>query len=83
MTKILVTTDLSANSKAGIRFAAQLALKTGADLVFYNVIGVMKPTSWSDKKYKSYAEVQIMESQTRRSRMTFLPNQSCGPTPKD
>lgn len=65
MTKILVTTDLSANSKAGIRFAAQLALKTGADLVFYNVIGVMKPTSWSDKKYKSYAEVQIMESQTK------------------
>lgn len=37
MKRILVTTDFSANSKAGVRFAIQLALQTKCELVFYNV----------------------------------------------
>ena len=37
MKKILVTTDFSKNSKAGIRFAIQLASQTPCELIFYHV----------------------------------------------
>lgn len=56
MKKVLVSTDLSAKSKAGIRFAIQLQKQTGCSLVFYHAIEIMKPTSWSDKKYDAFAK---------------------------
>jgi nucleotide-binding universal stress UspA family protein len=59
MEKILVTTDLSANSKAGIRFALQLAAQLKAELVFFHVIELMQPTSWNDKRYKKFAAEKI------------------------
>lgn len=65
MSKILVTTDFSSNSKAGIKFAAQLAATTGASLVFHNVIEVFKPTSWSDKKYKVFVEHETSQAEAR------------------
>lgn len=49
MEKLLVTTDFSTNSKAGIRFALQLQSQSNCSLVFYHAISVSKPTSWSDK----------------------------------
>jgi nucleotide-binding universal stress UspA family protein len=54
MKDILVTTDLSANSRSAIRFALQLASKTGANLIFYHVIEVMKPTAWSDARFANF-----------------------------
>ena len=61
MEKILVTTDLSANSKAGLRFAMQLASQRGSELVFYHAIEVMRPTSWNDKHYRSFADKKTSE----------------------
>lgn len=58
MRTILVTTDLSANSKAAICFAGQLQRQTGCNLVFYHVIEVMKPTSWSEARFESYTSQQ-------------------------
>lgn len=55
MEKIFVTTDFSGNSKAGIRFAIQLASQMGSQLAFYHLIEVMKPTSWNDAVYKKFA----------------------------
>ena len=62
MKKILVTTDFSANSKVGIRFALQLASQTGAELVFYHAIEIMKPTSWSDSKFRHFATERLREN---------------------
>jgi nucleotide-binding universal stress UspA family protein len=54
MKTLLVTTDLSANSKSAIRFAVQLATQTNVQLVFYYMAEVTKPTSWTDSHYASY-----------------------------
>lgn len=62
MKTILVTTDFSANSKAGVRFAQQLSAQSGARLIFYHVIEILKPTSWNEKKYRAFASGKIKEA---------------------
>jgi len=54
MEKILVTTDLSAKSKPGIRFAMAFARQRKAELVILHVFHVLKATSWSTEKYQNY-----------------------------
>lgn len=62
MMRILVTTDLSASSKAGIRFGIQLASQIPrCSLIFCHFIEIMKPTSWNERKYKSYSDQRIAE----------------------
>ncbi|MES2265107.1 MAG: universal stress protein [Bacteroidota bacterium] len=56
MEKILVTTDLSVNSRPGIRFAMQLAKQRKAELIVLHVYYVLKATSWSAQTYKNYIE---------------------------
>ena len=46
MKRILVTTDFSTNSKAGVRFAIQLASQTKCELTFYNVHETLKSNAW-------------------------------------
>jgi len=46
MKRILVTTDFSSNSKAGVRFAIQLASQTKCELIFYNVLETSNSNSW-------------------------------------
>lgn len=58
MNKILATTDLSTNSKAGLRFAMQLADQLKCELIFYYAIEVLKPISWSSQKYDSYLNLE-------------------------
>lgn len=53
---IVVTTDLSANSRAGIRYAIQLARLSGAELIFLHVHQVLRASSWSDAIYRQYIE---------------------------
>jgi len=62
MKKLLVTTDLSVNSKSGIRFALQLAKQSGCTLTFLHNLEVTKPTSWSKSKYDAYAKAEISKS---------------------
>ncbi len=45
MKKILVTTDFSNASKAGLRFAIQLATQTDVELVFFHCFQAMIPTT--------------------------------------
>jgi nucleotide-binding universal stress UspA family protein len=54
MHKILVTTDFSSNSKAGLRFAIQLASQNKFELTFFHSCYSMKPTSWSDAKSNAF-----------------------------
>jgi len=51
MEKILVTTDLSNNSKAAIRFAIQLAKLRKAELIILHVYHLMKPFKWTDELF--------------------------------
>ncbi len=54
MNSLLVTTDFSANSASAIKFAMQVAKQAGHRLIFYHVIEVMQPTSWSRDKYAKF-----------------------------
>lgn len=62
--KILVTTDLSANSKGGIRFALQLAQHYPCELTFFYAYHVKKP-SWNETTYLSYEESEQQQSYLR------------------
>jgi len=68
MKKILVTTDFSANSKAGLKFAIQLSLQEKVKLTFFHSYYVMKPTSWESSKARSFeiAEVEKLQNQLEK-----------------
>lgn len=66
MTTILVTTDFSANSRAGVRFAMQLASQMPCRLVFYNALEIMVPTSWSNQ---DAAKFVTQETENCRNQM--------------
>lgn len=59
---LLVPTDFSVNSKAGIRFALQLEKQAKYTLVFYHCIPYMKPTRWSDARYDAYVKEEKEEA---------------------
>jgi len=65
MEKILVTTDLSTNSKAGVRFALQMAKQLKAEVLVYHAIELLKPTKWNDAKYKQFEKEKIEEHVTK------------------
>lgn len=55
--RLLVSTDISANSKRPIRFAKTPAKQTDIIKVFfYHAIHIMKPTKWSDVFFKRYKD---------------------------
>ena len=66
--KILVTTDLSENSKAGLRFAMLLASQHKVELAFFHSYYVMKPTSWSDAAYAAYEKTEAEKIQSNLKR---------------
>jgi len=68
MIKILVTTDFSTPSRAGIRFALQLAKQTKGKLIAFHVMELPKPTRWSEKKYDAYAETELTKAHIRLTR---------------
>ena len=59
MKKILVTTDFSANSKAAMRFAIQLASQSDAALTFLHVQHVLRMTTWNEATYKAYEKGEV------------------------
>lgn len=63
MTKILVTTDFSVNSKKGVLFAMQLAKQTQCELIFYNVVKIFRPTIWDNVYYEEFEIKEITRSQ--------------------
>ena len=67
MKKILVTTDLSNNSKAGLLFAIQLASQTKFELTFLHVYNII-PTAWDIKRVEEYekTETKIIQEKLNR-----------------
>jgi nucleotide-binding universal stress UspA family protein len=54
MYKILVTTDFSDHSKAGLFFAIQLASQTRCELTFFHTFHTLVPTSWNAARIDEY-----------------------------
>ncbi|HVU94119.1 MAG TPA: universal stress protein [Puia sp.] len=52
---ILVPTDFSPASRAGIRFAIQWSQQQNAHLTFVHVMHIVRPTRWTDKQYDTFA----------------------------
>lgn len=80
MKKILVTTDLSTNSKAGMRFAIRLAEQGKYDLTFFHVYNVSKSSTMSDESFKVYELNEV--SKIERNLQEFVKDvyQSIGET---
>ncbi|MBC8152451.1 MAG: universal stress protein [Bacteroidetes bacterium] len=68
MKKILVTTDFSANSKAALRFAIQLASQHEVALTFLHVQNVLRPTSWNEATCAAYEKHEMAKAQTALDR---------------
>lgn len=62
MKKILVTTDFSANSKAALRFAIQLASQGEVALTFLHVQQVMRLTTWTEATYAAYKKSELAKA---------------------
>ena len=58
MKKILVTTDFSDKSKAGLLFAIQLATQNKFDLTFFHVYNILTPTAWNFVRIEKYEKEQ-------------------------
>ena len=56
--KILVTTDFSTYSKAGLRFAIQLATQHKHELTFFHSYFIIKPTSRNDATFEAYEKIE-------------------------
>ncbi len=70
MKKVLVTTDFSANSKAGMRFAIQWASQQPLELVFIHALYLLKPVGWSDSYFDEYCGTRLAETREKIKRFT-------------
>lgn len=61
MKKILVTTDFSTSSKAGLRFAVQLASQGDFELVFFHCFQALIPTTLHKARIESTLQLQVKE----------------------
>lgn len=59
MDTLLVTTDFSEHSRAGLRFALQLAAQGRFKLVFLHVTELLKPIKWTESFYKSFEQNEL------------------------
>jgi nucleotide-binding universal stress UspA family protein len=57
--KIVVPTDFSVNSKAGIKFAIQLGSQNNSTLVFYHCIELLRPSKWTDQQYAKHVKSEL------------------------
>jgi nucleotide-binding universal stress UspA family protein len=70
--RILVPTDLSIASRAGLRFAIQWSRQRPVELIFVHVVNIPKPPAWTEKEYKMYFDSQC--NQYRQRLKTFVRN---------
>ena len=82
MKRILVTTDFSANSKAGLRFAIQLASQYAYDLTFFHSYHIARSTAWSDVVFNSFEKSETTKIKKRLYRFVDSVYKSMGITAK-
>lgn len=82
MKKILVTTDFSANSKAGIKYAIQLAEQGNFKLRFLHVYHLMRPSQWSESQWTSYLDAESAVIKAKLEKFVTKVYESMGFVPK-
>ena len=65
MKKILVATDFTESSKAGLRFALQWSAVQKIELIFIHVLHISRPTQWTDAYFLKYSENEKKNYQVR------------------
>jgi len=81
MKKILVTTDFSSNSKAGMRFAIQMATQQECELIFFHSYYIMKPTSWGEKTFTSYEKHEATKIKAKLEKFVAAVYEGMGAVP--
>jgi nucleotide-binding universal stress UspA family protein len=82
MKKILVTTDLSMNSQAALRFAIQLASQNNYSLSFFYSCDILKPTLWSDSSFATYEKNEIEKIKQELYQFVSLAYENAGIIPE-
>jgi len=83
MKKILVTTDFSVNSRAGMRFAIQLASQENCELTFFHSYYLLKPTSWNKATLREYVDNESQKLAAKLDRFVHAVYKSIGIEPKN
>ena len=78
MKKILVTTDLSSNSKSAMRFAIQLASQSGYSLTFFHAYHILRPTRWSEASFVSFEKSESTQITRKLHKLVSQVYQSLG-----
>lgn len=78
MTKILVTTDFSINSKNAIYFAIQLAQQIPLSITFFHSYHILKPSSFSETKFRAYEKEEVEKIKTRFMNFISDITKDCG-----
>lgn len=81
MQKILVTTDFSAHSKAGMRFAVQMATQMDAELIFFHCFQALIPTAVQRERIENALEQQTREYLTKLEKFVARVHTSMKITP--
>lgn len=68
MKTILITTDFSANSKSAIRFAIQMSSQTTCKFVFFSVLELTTPTSWSKLETEKFLHSELLRGEEQLKR---------------
>lgn len=68
MKSIIVATDLSDNSKAGVRFAIQLASQTPVSIIFFYVVQQLIAARWSEAQVRVHLEDGLKEAEANLER---------------
>lgn len=79
--KILVTTDFSANSKAGMRYAISLAKIMKAELCFLHSYFLPKPSGMADTDYPNFARIESEKLKAKLEKLVEALYKSMGVTP--
>ena len=56
MKKVLVPTDFSNNSKAGLQFVLQWSTREKLELIFVHALHILRPMQWTDSYFLKFAE---------------------------
>jgi nucleotide-binding universal stress UspA family protein len=83
MKKVLVTTDLSKNAKAGLRFAIQLATQVPVALTFFYSYHLMKPTLWTHAAFTAYQKSEAAKNLKKLQQYVNSIYKNKGPVPKN
>jgi nucleotide-binding universal stress UspA family protein len=83
MLKVLATSDFSTNSKAGIRFAIQLAKQQECEITFFHSFHIMKPSIWDEKTFTSYEKSEGLKIKNKLEKFVRSIFKSANFTPQN